>query len=180
MCAVIYWMQLAWLPPRWALLGGIIAWLKFGIASYWVNSYWGGAVAATGGALLLGAVARLLCRPRTRDAILFVLGLALLANSRPYEGLIFSLPSLFVLARWLFQKVTPSSGVQNRRRAVALPFAANLLLTATFMGFYNCRLTGSARSTTTPGKALNAFPGSNPFASSLHSRGGECCWLCLR
>ena len=143
MCAVIYWMQLAWLPPRWALLGGIIAWLKFGIASYWVNSYWGGAVAATGGALLLGAVARLLRRPRTRDAILFALALSILANSRPYEGLIFSLPSLFVLARWLFQKVTPSSGVQNRRSAVALPVAATLLLTATFMGFYNWRLTGN-------------------------------------
>jgi hypothetical protein len=143
MCAVIYWMQLAWLPPRWALLGGIIAWLKFGIASYWVNSYWGGAVAATGGALLLGAVARLLRRPRTRDAILFALALSILANSRPYEGLIFSLPSLFVLARWLFQKVTPSSGVQNRWRAVALPIAATLLLTATFMGFYNWRLTGN-------------------------------------
>jgi len=22
MCVVIYWMLLAWLPPRWALLGG--------------------------------------------------------------------------------------------------------------------------------------------------------------
>src|SRR6266705_277661 len=52
MCAVIYWMQLAWLPPRWALLGGIIAWLKFAVVGYWMNSYWGGAVAATGGALL--------------------------------------------------------------------------------------------------------------------------------
>lgn len=143
MCAVIYWMLLAWLPPRWALLGGIIAWLKFGIASYWVNSYWGGAVAATAGALLLGAVARLLRRPRTRDAILFALGLAILANSRPYEGLIFSLPSLFVLARWLYQKAIPSSGVQNRWRTVSLPIAAILLLTATFMGFYNWRLSGN-------------------------------------
>jgi hypothetical protein len=143
MCAVIYWMLLAWLPPRWALLGGIIAWLKFGIASYWVNSYWGGAVAATGGALLLGAVARLLRRPRTRDAILFALGLAILANSRPYEGLIFSLPSLFVVIRWLFQKATRSSGVRNRWRTVALPIAAILLVTATFMGFYNCRLSGN-------------------------------------
>jgi hypothetical protein len=143
MCVVIYWMLLAWLPPRWALLGGSVAWLKFGIASYWVNSYWGGAVAATGGALLLGAVARLLCRPRMRDAILFALGLAILANSRPYEGLIFSLPSLFVLARWLFQNAIRSSGVRNRWRAVALPIAAILLLTAAFMSFYNWRLSGN-------------------------------------
>jgi len=142
MCVVIYWMLLAWLPPRWAVLGGSIAWLKFCIASYWVNSYWGGAAAATGGALLLGALARLLRRPRTRDAILFALGLAILANSRPYEGLIFSLPSLFVLARWLFQKASRSSEVRNRWRAVALPIGAILLITATFMSFYNWRLTG--------------------------------------
>ena len=141
MCAVIHWMLLAWLPPRWAVLGGSIAWLKFGIASYWVNSYWGGAVAATGGALLLGAVARLLRCPRTRDAILFAIGLAILANSRPYEGLIFSLPSLFVLARWLFQKSVAAR--PNRWRGVALPIAAILLLTATFMSFYNWRLTGN-------------------------------------
>src|SRR6267154_2128304 len=75
MCAAIYWMLLAWLPPRWALLGGIIVWAKFGIASYWVNSYWGGAGAATGGALLLGALARILRRLSVSDALLFALGL---------------------------------------------------------------------------------------------------------
>ena len=144
LCAAIYWMLLAWVPPRWALLGGILAWLKFGIASYWMNSYWGGAVAATGGALLLGALRRLLSRAKTRDAILFATGLAILANSRPYEGLLFSLPSLVVLGRWLFKKSRAAPCVQNRWRKVALPIAALLLLTGAFMGFYNWRLTGNA------------------------------------
>ena len=106
MCAVIYWMLLAWLSPRWAMLGGVIAWLKFAVVSYWVNSYWGGAVAATGGALLLGALARLLRQPRSRDAFLFGLALAILANSRPYEGLIFSLPAFFVLVALAFSEVS--------------------------------------------------------------------------
>jgi hypothetical protein len=144
MCAVVYWMLLAWLPPRWALLGGIIAWLKFGVASYWINSYWGGAVAATGGALLLGALARLLRQPRSRDAFLFGLALAILANSRPYEGLFFSLPASLMLVRWLFQKSRSATSLKTRCRIVALPIGLILLLTAVFMGFYNHSLTGHA------------------------------------
>lgn len=144
MCAVIYWMLLAWLPQRWALLGGLIVWLKFCVASYWINSYWGGAVAATGGALLLGALARLLRGARSRDALLFAIGLAILANSRPYEGLLFSLPAVFILIRWLFQKAADSLPLTNRWRIVAFPLACLLLLTAAFMGFYNWKLTGNA------------------------------------
>jgi len=144
MCAAIYWMLLAWLPSHWALVGGIIAWLKFSIASYWVNSYWGGAVAAAGGALVLGALARLIRHARSRDAILFALGLAILANSRPYEGLAFSLPSLFILARWLFQRAAAGRQKQDRWRLAGLPIAAILVLAGAFMGFYNWRLTGHA------------------------------------
>jgi hypothetical protein len=145
MCAVIYWMLLAWLPPRWALLGGVIVWLKFAVVSYWINSYWGGAVAATGGALLLGALARLLRQPRSRDAFLFGLALAILANSRPYEGLFFSLPVCFMLGRWLFQKSrNTTTSLKTRWRIVALPIALLLLFTGVFMGFYNHSVTGHA------------------------------------
>ena len=142
MCGVIYWMLLAWLPPRWALLGGIIAWFKFGVASYWVNSYWGGAVAAIGGALVLGATGRHLKSPRSRDALLLALGLAMLANSRPYEGLVFSLPSLLLLGRRLVVKSGATSFLRDRWRTTVLPITAILFLTGTFMGFYNWRLTG--------------------------------------
>src|SRR6266568_3049686 len=42
MCASILWMLQALLPARWACLGGVLVALKFGITSYWMNSYWGG------------------------------------------------------------------------------------------------------------------------------------------
>src|SRR6476620_9959038 len=53
-CAAIYWMLLAWVPPSWALLGGLLVVARIGIPSYWSQSYWGGWVAACGGALVFG------------------------------------------------------------------------------------------------------------------------------
>ena len=143
MCAVIYWMLLAWLPPRWALLGGVIAWLKFGIASYWVNSYWGGAIAAAAGALLLGALGRLRRQPRVRDALLLALGLAILANSRPFEGFLFSLPAGFYLLYLLFRPASRGD-TSSRRKIILLPVAAALLFTAAAMAVYNHNVTGHA------------------------------------
>jgi len=144
MVAVIYWMLLAWLPARWAMLGGIVVWLKFCITSYWINSYWGGAVAATGGALLLGSLARILRKPRTRDALLFALGLAILATSRPYEGFLFSLPAGLYLLWWLVRKTSSHFNFCDRAKKILLPIVAVLVLTAVAMGVYNRNLTGYA------------------------------------
>jgi hypothetical protein len=72
----------AWLPPRWALLGGFLVVIQFGTFSYWINSYWGGAPAALGGALVFGALGRLFRRPSAKSAAILVLGAIVLANSR--------------------------------------------------------------------------------------------------
>src|SRR5882724_5696031 len=94
MCAAISWMLYAWVPPRWAVFGGVLAVINptLGIAGYWAQSYWGGAVAATGGALVLGGIRRLMREPRVGDYLLTGVGLAILANIRPFEGLLVSLP----------------------------------------------------------------------------------------
>ena len=144
MCAAILWMFQAWLPARWALLGGVLVALKFGIASYWMNSYWGGAVAAAGGALVLGAMPRIVRHGRMRDAILLGLGLAILANTRPYEGFLFSIPVAVWLLGWLARKTKPARSPQSRAVRVVAPLSALLLLTIAFLGYYNWRLSGNA------------------------------------
>jgi len=155
MSAAILWMLRAWMPARWAFLGAALVALKFGFSSYWMNSCWGGAVAATGGALMLGALPRILQFTKTpsitpagtsaitRNVLLLGLGIAILANSRPYEGLLLCLTAagyfLWTIARKRQALVGPHSLV----RRVILPLSVTLLLTAAFMGYYNWRLTGN-------------------------------------
>jgi hypothetical protein len=91
MCAALCWMLQAWLPPPWALLGAMIAAVRFGLFSYWVDSYYGGALAAIGGALVIGSLGR---TPRPRLAI--VAGFAILAVTRPYEGVLLGLACLLI------------------------------------------------------------------------------------
>jgi hypothetical protein len=144
MCAAILWMLQAWLPARWAFLGAALVALKFGIASYWINSYWGGAVAATGGALVLGAMPRIVRRARTRDALLLGLGIAILANSRPYEGLLFCIPVTGWFLWWLAGKTKSPASPRTRIARILGPLAVVLLFAFCFMGYYNWRLTGNA------------------------------------
>jgi hypothetical protein len=144
MCAAILWMLQAWLPERWAFLGAAVVALKFGIASYWINSYWGGAVAATGGALVLGAMPRIVRRARTRDALLLGLGIAILANTRPYEGLLFCIPVAGWFLWWFAGKTKSPVRPHTRIVRAFAPLAVVLTLTIGFIGYYNWRLTGNA------------------------------------
>jgi hypothetical protein len=139
--AALCWMLFAWLPPWWAILGSLLTALHPGILLNWGQSYWGGTVAMMGGALVFGAMRRIMRGPRLHDAVLLGVGLAVLANSRPYEGLLVSLPVAVVLFNWMFGKNGPTAQVSLKR--IVLPISIVLAFTAIAMGFYNLRVTGS-------------------------------------
>jgi len=135
LCAVLCWALQGWLRPAWAFAGSLIAAVQIGIVSYWTESYWGGTCAAIGGALVIGAVPRLIYKPRTQTAVALATGLAILANTRPYEGFLLALVCLTWLA-WAARK----SLIR-----IALPVALALLPVFAWMSYYNYRVTGSPR-----------------------------------
>ena len=110
--------------------------------SYWVDGYWGGAVAATGGALVIGALPRIIRRHSLRDSVLLGVGAAILANSRPLEGLVFCLPVAGFLSIRLISR--GSTDFRLKVASALLPAILVLACTAAFMGYYNWRVTGNA------------------------------------
>ena len=145
LCGAICWCLQAFLPPGWALLGGLLAVVRIALLSYWMNSYWGGSMAALGGALALGAVVRLFQpeltnRRRSAVACVFAIALLILATSRPYEGLAFSIPLLvyfgYKLTRaWVRREI--------KLRSTVLPVVVIGTAGLALMGYYNQRTTGN-------------------------------------
>lgn len=138
--ASVCWMLQGWVPGRWALLGGLLVATHCGIQIEWTQTYWGGNVALIGGSLLLGAYARVRRRVRARDALVMGLGLAVLANSRPFEGLAISLPVAAAMALCLLGRRRPASAVLAAR--LLIPLGAALLAAGAWMAYYNQRVTG--------------------------------------
>jgi hypothetical protein len=128
--ASLCWMLQAYLPAEWALLGGLLAVIRISWFSYFGNGYWGGSVAMLGGCLLLGAAARLVRGPAVRDGLWMALGLALLANSRPFEGALLASPTC-IHVLW-----------KQRKWRALLPGLMLLLVSAACTGYYCVRVTG--------------------------------------
>jgi hypothetical protein len=146
-CAALCWMLQGYLPPRWALFGALLATIRVGflgssaqMPGYWSQSYWGGAVAMLGGALVFGALPRLLRQARAVPAFILAVGLAILANSRPFEGLIVSVPVLLAIGITMFDR----DGLRwpTILSCTAVPIGLVLGATGIGMAYYNYRVTG--------------------------------------
>jgi hypothetical protein len=142
MSAAICWMLQGWISPSWALLGALLCVVRFCTFSFWANSYMVPAASALGGALTLGALPRIRQSPSLRSSLLMGLGLALLANTRPYEGLVFSIPIAVALIAWIFGNSSPPRAALLQK--VIAPLGTVLLVTVLAIGYYNWRVTGSA------------------------------------
>jgi len=158
MCGLVCWAIQGWLPPKYGLYGGVFTVLIFGLGHYWVNSYWGGAVAACGGALVLGAMPRLARRPRPAAAAAAACGIVVLANSRPYEGMVFVCAAGLAFLWWV-----RGQGAAKRllRPVIVLPMLLILSAGAGAMAYYNFAVTGSA--TTMPYSIQQRRYSANPL-----------------
>lgn len=126
LAAALCWALQGWVSPEWALVGAVIV-IPFCTLTYCMNSYWGGAVAGIGGAIVYGAAARM-GQPKKWMGAVFAAGAVVLALTRPFEGLLVLTPML------------PFLGRLPRREWVPL-----ILVAAVGVGFlctYNARVTG--------------------------------------
>ena len=142
MCAALCWMLQGWLPRTWAFAGAMIAVLRLGLFSYWINTYTGaGCITALGGALVLGALPRLTRGGRLANGWWLAAGISILILSRPYEGMLLCVPIVAVLGHWiLFGKHRPNPMVLVR--ASALPILL-VVMAGSWMGYYDYRSFGS-------------------------------------
>ena len=149
MCGFIVWALQPFMPNRWAILAGVIAAVRFGVVGYWVNSYWGGSLAALGGAIVLGCYGRIRRKPSFPLGILLGIGLGIIGIVRPLEGLTFAAPFVFALCRQLW--------VSHRHRIsftarTAVPAVVVLAILFTGLGVFFKAVTGNPF---TPGYAVN-------------------------
>lgn len=136
----IYWMLRGWLPPPWALFGGLLVVLRLGIGGYWSQSYFGAWAASLGGALLFGGLRRTLARPSYLHSFVLALGLAILATSRPFEGVVAAVPSAVLLLVHIVRR--HQAGQRDSLRLIVLPIVLALIATALLLISFNRATTG--------------------------------------
>jgi len=143
MASCLVWMIKGYFSTRWAFWAGIFIVLRFALWNYWSSSYWGGAVAAIGGALIFGALPRLKSEKKADvliSSLCFGLGLAFLSQTRIFEGLLLSIIPGIYLLKLIYQNVNAKKW--NKATTLLLPAALVLIFNFSLSAFYNYKITG--------------------------------------
>ncbi len=139
--AALFWMLSVWTTREWAILGTIAMIALLGINSYWAQSFWGGMIAAAGGALFFGGFRQIFRKLSVGSTVLMTLGGVMLVNSRPFEGTLTMILSLFVLLVWVFRD--KENAFSKKLTQLILPglIVGGIALSAMFYQYY--RVTGN-------------------------------------
>lgn len=124
--AATCWLAWAWLTPRWALAATLAFVCNDNLMMWWGQTFWGGSAAYVGGALLFGATRRIVGGDhptRIVDGVWAGAGLVVLANTRPFEGLVASVLPTLTLAGWAVKEA-----VRGRAGGAAKVAAACLVI----------------------------------------------------
>lgn len=141
----VCWMLQGWVPGRWALVGGVLVAVHGMIQLRWSISYWGGGLPMTGGALVFGALPRIMRSQRIRDSLFLASGAVLLAATRPFEGLVVCLLVAAALGWWLVGPSRPGlarPAVRVVLTQILLPALLLLVVGLGWLAYYNWRVTG--------------------------------------
>lgn len=88
--AATWWALRVWTTPTLAFLGGLAV-ATHRTMLIWGEVYHGGAISACAGAVMLAAAGKMIERATRRDFAIIAAGAVILAFTRPYEGLIYSI-----------------------------------------------------------------------------------------
>jgi hypothetical protein len=166
-CGATAWALCVVLPLRWALVAGLIAALNPFMVSWWGQSYWGGAVAMLGGALLFGGLCRFVQAVKPLHAAAMLLGFAIVANTRPDVAAVLAVVcAVPAIAAWW--QAWRSDATRPRALQSLVVVLAGVALLAAWILYYNWRLGGDAlkyyytlwQAGNSPVEAVRAYAGS--------------------
>ena len=138
-CGTVFWMLRACTSWRFAATGTFLILTQFGLTSYWAQSYWGGAVAATGGALVAGALFRAMHEARPLHGALMAVGFAMLAVTRPFESVPLGLVVIVALLNQFYRTSAKGTFLAGFVVMFCMVSCSALIL----LGYYNYQITGS-------------------------------------
>jgi hypothetical protein len=142
-CVSTFWMLRAFFSPKWSFIGAFLT-LTHPAVFYWSIGYHFGFVACTGATLGLGALFRLSRAPKITYAVIFGFGIAILANSRPFEGLIACVPMFVFIIGWFYRQIKSRMFFRRTTLKFIIPVTVVLVLNFSWMAYYNYKVTGDA------------------------------------